>query len=128
MSKPAVIASAAAGIALGIAAIAALHPAPATVPARPAAPAVTADATLGVATRYRCTFHWKGAAEAVECWMSPDGQQWDRIADGIAVERGSNTIWILIGSERVASATAPRIRIGTADRRIGFETAIKLRD
>jgi len=127
MREPLAIVAAATGIALWIAAIAGCQ-SPDERPAGPAVPTAEDDATLGVATRYRCTFHWTGSAEAVECWMSPDGQQWDRIADGIAVERGSNTIWILIGSERIATATAPRIRIGTADRRIGFETAIKLRD
>jgi hypothetical protein len=125
MSKPAVIAAAAAGIALGIAAVAALHPS-AIRQDGPAVPVVAEAGTAGVATRYACTFHWNGGADQVDVHMSPDGQSWQQICESLPVTHGSNTIWILIASETAAAATAPRIRIGTADRRLGFETAITL--
>ena len=113
------------GIGLGMTLVTRLHPS-FICPDGPAVPMVSDAGTAGVATRYACTFHWRGKADQVDVHMSPDGHSWQQICDGLQVQHGSNTIFILIASETIATATAPRIRIGTADRRIGFEQSITL--
>jgi hypothetical protein len=90
------------------------------------APSAQADATLGAATRYRLTFHWNGPAAPVDVHLSADGLAWQRICNGLPAATGSNTIHILISTEILRAASAPRLRIGTADRKRGFETPIKL--
>ncbi len=124
-TKPGTPISRLASIALAIAALAIIGcKAP---PDGPAVPTAEADATLGPATRYALTFHWHPPAAPVCVWVTADdGHTWQQIVHDLPAAAGSNTIYLLVSTEIIQTATAPRLRLGTADRQRGFETAISL--
>lgn len=95
-------------------------------PDGPAVPTAEADATLGPATRYALTFHWHAPAAPVCVWVTADGDTWQQIVHDMPAAVGSNTIYLLVATDIIAKATAPRLRLGTADRQRGFETPITL--
>ena len=95
-------------------------------PAGPAVPTAEADAQIGPATRYALTFHWYAPAAPVCVWVTADGHTWQQIVHDLPATAGSNTIYLLVSTEILQTATAPRLRLGTADRQRGFETAITL--
>jgi len=77
-------------------------------------------------TQYRSVWVWKAVATTVEISVSNDGREWTRVGTWDAVT-GTNTVTFLVPAATAATATDPRIRIGTADRRAGFEAAIQLK-
>jgi hypothetical protein len=106
-------------------------PAPGTagVPPAPAVstPALGADALPGPAgwRHYRVTFAWTAPAADVFPSISQDGQTWTRCGVQLhAATNGINTIYLLLPESLLADAASPCLRIGTADRRYGFTTAL----
>ena len=74
---------------------------------------------------YQAVWHWTAPATEVEIHITADGTEWTRLGTHQATP-GRNTFTILIPDRIRATAGSPRLRIGTADRRIGFETTISL--
>lgn len=119
--------SAALGITMAFAIIRALPPTgTAGVPPAPAAsPAASALPAPAGWQHYRCTFVWTAPATNVYLSVSPDGHTWQPC--GIAphpATNGVNTLYLLLPATILADSPAPRLRIGTADRRYGFDTAL----
>jgi len=114
--------SAAFGITLAFAIIRAFPPGNAGVPPAPAARQAARPAGW---QHYRVTFVWTAPATNIYPSISPDGQTWQPC--GIAphpATNGVNTLYLLLPATILADSPAPRLRIGTADRRYGFETSL----
>lgn len=113
-------------LALAALAISGCQAPPEPPPDGPAVPTAVADATLGPATRYALTFHWHAPAAPVCVWLTADGRTWQQVCHDLPANAGSNTIYLLVSTEIIQNAPAPRLRVGTADRQRGFETPITL--
>lgn len=76
--------------------------------------------------RFVARFVWTAPAGEVAVWMSDGGTDWARLGNQQAAP-GTNEISLLIPDWYCRLPEArPRLRIGTPDRRYGFETEVNV--
>lgn len=95
-------------------------------PAEPTPKPITAASMLPGCSNVKVNWQWTAEPATVEICVSRDGIYWARLGEQQATV-GHNETYLLIPSGYLNDPTStPRMRIGTADRRFGFETSIDM--